>query len=217
MIPPARLNNEKEKGTEFEHLMNIMLLGETGVGKTSLMRKYVDREFSEHMLSTIGIDFECKILEIEGTVFKVRIWDTAGQERFRSIPVQYFHRTNGFALVYSSDNPRSLELLQNWFSQIEEHCPSDVPIMILGNKYDLSSDLIKVPYEEANEFAVTKGLRIFRVSARTGLHIDDSFDYLINEVYRKSFSHLKVVQQSKGVNLSGNSKNSAKKACCSKT
>eukprot|EP01017_Pseudomicrothorax_dubius_P026169 TRINITY_DN2899_c0_g2_i1.p1 TRINITY_DN2899_c0_g2~~TRINITY_DN2899_c0_g2_i1.p1 ORF type:complete len:216 (-),score=30.72 TRINITY_DN2899_c0_g2_i1:55-702(-) len=213
MLAPSKLNNEKERSGEFDHLMNIMLLGESGVGKTSLMRKYVDREFSEQMLSTIGIDFESRIINLEGTVFKVRIWDTAGQERFRAIPLQYFHKTNGFALVYSADNPKSLELLQNWFSQIEEHCSTEVPIIILGNKYDLSSDLVKIAYEDANEFAVTKGFRIFRVSARTGLHVDDAFDYLIHEVYRKSFGHLKKIDQNKGLSLTSNSKTPGKSCC----
>lgn len=143
-----------------------------------------------------GIDFETKVIDIEGTSVKVRIWDTAGQERFRSIPIQYFHRTNGFAIVFSAENARSFELMNGWLKQIKDNCAADTPIIIMGNKYDISPDRVEVSYEDANEFAVKNSFQIFRVSAKTGKNVDDAFEYLCNTVYDKTFKRKTGMEES---------------------
>jgi small GTP-binding protein len=132
--------------SHYDWLAKIILLGDSGVGKTSVKTRLVDGQFREDamMISTVGVDMSYKTFKVESDYIKVHIWDTAGQERYRSIAQSYYKGANGIVLVYAVDERQSLEHVDAWLKQILELAPANTKIMLLANKcdYDISKHFI---------------------------------------------------------------------------
>uniref|UniRef100_A0A3Q3VQL0 Ras-related protein Rab-13 n=1 Tax=Mola mola TaxID=94237 RepID=A0A3Q3VQL0_MOLML len=122
----------------YDYLFKLLLIGDSGVGKTCLLFRFSEDSFNTTFISTIGIDFKIRTIELEGKRVKLQIWDTAGQERFRTITTAYYRGAMGIMLVYDICNEKSFENIKNWIRNIEEHASSDVEKMILGNKCDMT-------------------------------------------------------------------------------
>lgn len=160
---------------EYHHLLKLLLIGNSGVGKSSILLRYSDNSFKEQFIYTIGVDFKVKTVVINGKVIKLQIWDTAGQERFRSFTTAYYRGANGIIMVYDITNRKSFESITNWLRDIERFANNrEVAVLLIGNKCD-ASDSRCVPTEEAQRLADDLGIIFLECSAKSGTNIDSAF------------------------------------------
>lgn len=168
----------------------ILILGESYVGKTSILYKFSDDTFKDNRLNTIGIDFEKKDLNIDNKVVRLQIWDTAGQERYYSITKSFYRRANGILLVFSMSDPRSFECIDRWFNDIKKEIDSDVPIFLIGNKLDLADK--DTDLESFKEKAKKMNLRYYETSAYNGTNIQNVFIDMAREMMKKDSKNINV-------------------------
>ena len=161
-------------------VIKILTLGDTEVGKTSIVLRYADDKFNDSKISTIGIDFKIKQINKGGESIKVSIYDTAGQERFQRIIKHYYRGANGVLLTFDISNKNSFEKLNYWIQDLKENADNinDLFICLIGNKID-KEDKREVSIEEANKFAQENNIPYFEVSAKTGEGIKNLFDEVI--------------------------------------
>ena len=121
----------------YDQLVKVLMIGESGVGKSCLIQRFTKNEFSPSHLSTIAIDFKMKIIEIESIKLKMQIWDTAGQERFDTLTNGFFKGSDGILIVYSVTDQKSFDKVNKWMHEIRSLAPDDVQLILVGNKTDL--------------------------------------------------------------------------------
>jgi len=165
----------------YDMQVKLLMIGDSGVGKTCLLLRYANDSFSPTFITTIGIDFKIKNVDIDGTRIKLQIWDTAGQERFRTITTSYFRGAQGILLVYDVTDRRSFESIRNWISQIQQHADVHVNKILVGNKCDMMDEKV-VSTEEGSALAKEFGIPFAEVSAKTNIAVDDSFKSLATAV-----------------------------------
>ncbi|CAH3039453.1 ras-related protein Rab-37-like [Pocillopora verrucosa] len=159
----------------FDVACKVMLLGDSGVGKTCVLVRFKDGAFlSGSFISTVGIDYKNKIVDVEGTKVKLQIWDTAGQERFRSITHAYYRDSQALLLLYDVTSESSFENIRAWLAEIYEYASSDVIIMLLGNKADLNKERV-VSREQGEKLAKDHNVAFMETSAKSGLNVDLAF------------------------------------------
>ena len=207
------MSNKSGDKTQIKNILNIHIatLGETEVGKSCLIFRYIDKTFSETYLSTIGIDTKFKKLKVEnGEEIKVKISDTAGQERFKFLASNYMRKADGIILVYDITKKSSFEGVKNWANTLKEEFGNSKPYILLGNKYD-KEDKREVSEEEGKDFAFNKGIKFYETSCKTGFNVEEAINDLVNQVYEKlSKKKKKEINENKeSVQISGN-KNSEK-------
>lgn len=158
----------------YDYLFKLLLIGDSGVGKTCLLFRFSEDSFNTTFISTIGIDFKIRTIELDGKRVKLQIWDTAGQERFRTITTAYYRGAMGIMLVYDICNEKSFENIKNWIRNIEEHASSDVEKMILGNKCDMT-DRRQVSKDRGEKLAIDYGVKFLETSAKSSLNVEEAF------------------------------------------
>ncbi|XP_074774495.1 ras-related protein Rab-15 isoform X2 [Athene noctua] len=121
---------------QYDVLFRLLLLGDSGVGKTCLLCRFTDNQFHPAHISTIGVDFKMKTIEVDGIKVRIQIWDTAGQERYQTITKQYYRRAQGIFLVYDISSERSYQHIVKWASDVDEYAPDGVQKILIGNKAD---------------------------------------------------------------------------------
>merc|ERR1712196_737176 len=124
---------------EYDYLFKLLLIGDSGVGKSCLLLRFADDTYTETYISTIGVDFKIRSIEIDGKVIKLQIWDTAGQERFRTITSSYYRGAHGIIVVYDITDEDSFTAVARWITEIERFAGQDVNKMMVGNKADLTA------------------------------------------------------------------------------
>ena len=194
--------------------LSIITLGDTTVGKTCLAQRFIGQEFKDIKLSTIGQECFIKIVNINNHEIKIKIWDTAGQERYRSIAISSIRNANGVLLVYDITKKNTYETLEYWFKQIKNVLEiKDTPIVLIGNKIDLK-DSREVSYEKGEEFAKDHGIKFFECSAKSKINVDEAFNCLINDIYKKHENEFTI--EDKNINLTVKKKKDKKekKDCC---
>ncbi|XP_053448481.1 ras-related protein Rab-13 isoform X2 [Nycticebus coucang] len=134
----------------YDHLFKLLLIGDSGVGKTCLIIRFAEDNFNNTYISTIGIDFKIRTVNIEGKKIKLQVWDTAGQERFKTITTAYYRGAMGIILVYDITDEKSFENIQNWMKSIKEHASAGVERLLLGNKCDMEAKR-RVQKEQADK------------------------------------------------------------------
>ncbi|KAM9778014.1 ras-related protein Rab-15-like [Neosynchiropus ocellatus] len=159
---------------QYDILFRLLMLGDSGVGKTCMLRRFTDKEFDPAHISTIGVDFKMKTLDIDGIRVRVQIWDTAGQERYQTITQQYYRRAQGIVLVYDITSEPSFQHIVKWASDVDEYAPEKVQRILVGNKCDEES-CRRVSSEDGSKLAETYGMEFFETSASTGSNISESF------------------------------------------
>jgi len=169
----------KPKGGEF--LFKLLLIGDSGVGKSCLLLRFSDGTFNESFISTIGVDFKIKTIELDGKKIKLQIWDTAGQERFQTITSSYYRGAHGIILVYDITDPRSFENIHKWLQEIETHSGGAVLKLLVGNKCDLESQRA-VPTAKGQEFADSLQIPFIETSAKDVVRVDEAFLMLIKNI-----------------------------------
>jgi small GTP-binding protein len=161
---------------------NINFLGDTSVGKTSIIKRHVNKTFDENAIATIGIDNIKDEKEFDKKKYSFKIYDTAGQERYKSISLNYIKLGDGFLLVFSVDNKETFDKLEEWVQNIYDSVSIDEKVIFLvGNKIDSPNRVVK--REEAEAFAKNKNFRYFETSAKTGEGVEELFDELYNTIY----------------------------------
>ena len=175
---------EEEDSGYYDLKFKIIVIGESRVGKTSLIKRYTKDQFGGVYLTTVGIDFQDKTIEIEDKKVKLQVWDTAGQERFRNVAKNYFQSSNGFLLVFDITDKESFQKLNDfWMDQLNMHAPKKAKSVLVGNKSDLAGQR-QVSIEDAEEFAKDNNLKYYEVSAKEGTKVVELFFYLANEIYQ---------------------------------
>ncbi|KAF6126767.1 RAB26, member RAS oncogene family [Phyllostomus discolor] len=155
------------RGDFYDVAFKVMLVGDSGVGKTCLLVRFKDGAFlAGTFISTVGIDFRNKVLDVDGMKVKLQIWDTAGQERFRSVTHAYYRDAHALLLLYDVTNKASFDNIQAWLTEIQEYAQHDVVLMLLGNK----------------EY----GLPFMETSAKMGLNVDLAFTAIAKELKQRS-------------------------------
>ncbi|XP_055336610.1 ras-related protein Rab-13-like [Paramacrobiotus metropolitanus] len=161
--------------------MKIMMVGDTAVGKTSIVRRIVEDAFTYQENATVGLDFKIRRMVVDSTQVRLQIWDTAGQERFQSITTQYFNRAHGFFLVYDITNERSFRNCDKWMHEIRQKGQANVEIILLANKCDREEER-KVPREAGMDFAKKHGLVSWEISAQSNTQIERAFVELMRKI-----------------------------------
>jgi len=160
----------------------IILIGDQGVGKTSIMSKFISNEFKSSYQTTLGVEFKAKEIYIDNSCcVKLKIWDTCGQERFRSITRQYFKNSDGVFLVFDLANKESIKKLNIWLKDINDNINYDCVIFLIGNKMDVKTRDISIS-EEAKQFANNKKLNYYEVSAKTGTGVVNVFEKMTKKL-----------------------------------
>ena len=161
-------------------MFKVLLLGDAGVGKTSLMWRFSDDVFNHTYISTIGIDFKLRTIEVLGQKVRLQVWDTAGQERFHAISVSYYRTAAGIMLVYDITRRRSFENIAKWLRKIDEHAKEDVIKLLIGNKCDMEHPRA-VMREEGEKLAD----EYFETSAKENESIDEAFERIVEEIMKR--------------------------------
>lgn len=184
----------------YDYLFKLLLIGDSGVGKTSILFKFSEDTFSPAFISTIGIDFKIRTIEVDGKKIKLQVWDTAGQERFRTITTAYYRGAMGIMLVYDVSNLKSFENISNWIRNIEIHATQDVELMILGNKCDIS-DKRQVSKERGEQLALQHSIKFFETSAKAAINIEEAFVTLARDIKLKMEKRIEDSNLNRGYQL----------------
>lgn len=180
-VPPG---GAVQRSGQHEMLFKMLIIGDSGVGKSSLMLRFTDNMFTEAFLGTIGVDFKIKMVDIQGTKARLQIWDTAGQERFRTITSSYYRGAQGIIVVFDVTSPESFSNVQKWIQEIERYGTDGVIILLVGNKTDLVDER-KVSRTDAEEFAVQFGLLYLETSAKSSHNVNETFEHLAGLIHEK--------------------------------
>ena len=172
-------DTQKEEHIDFK--VKIMFIGNSSVGKTSIIKRYSKNIFSTSYISTLGIDFESKNINIDNKTINLQIWDTAGQEKYKVLSKNYYNNSNAFIIVYDITNLESFESVMNWIDQIKENAPENVKSILLGNKSDLEEKR-KISEEEGKNLAKKININFYETSAQNGANIEKAIDNLVKDV-----------------------------------
>mmetsp|Transcript_24290 Transcript_24290/g.26984 ORF Transcript_24290/g.26984 Transcript_24290/m.26984 type:complete len:201 (+) Transcript_24290:25-627(+) len=162
----------RPKHVDYDFLFKILLIGDSAVGKSSLLLRFADQAFNTSFISTIGVDFKIRTVDMEGKKVKLQIWDTAGQEKFRTITSSYYRGAHGIIVVYDVTNENSFEHVESWLEEIEKYCSGSVQKLLVGNKSDLPK---AVPTATAEGFANERDVLFMETSAKNNTNVDETF------------------------------------------
>ncbi|CAM9995862.1 ras-related protein Rab-11A-like [Lampetra fluviatilis] len=176
------------QGEEYDYLFKVVLIGDSGVGKSNLLSRFTRNEFNLESKSTIGVEFATRSIQVDGKVIKAQIWDTAGQERYRAITSAYYRGAYGALLVYDIAKHLTYENVERWLKELRDHADSNIVIMLVGNKSDLRH-LRAVTTDEAKAFAENHGLSFIETSALDSTNVEGAFITILTEIYRTVSQH----------------------------
>ena len=202
-------------------MFKILLLGDSGVGKSCIIIRYIENNFSTNLMNSIGVDFKLKNIQIDNKNIKLQIWDTAGQERFRTITTSYYKGAHAILIVFDLTDRESFEHVRNWMADIDKFAKEGVYRILVGNKCDLENSR-KVRKEEGNEIANKYGIKYIETSAKETTNIDDLFESTAKHLLSKQVNNStlgKGTQCGKaGIDLMNNNNNQNKTqsggVCC---
>lgn len=159
---------------EYDYLFKLLLIGDSGVGKSCLLLRFADDTYTESYISTIGVDFKIRTVELDGKTIKLQIWDTAGQERFRTITSSYYRGAHGIIVVYDVTDSESFNNVKQWLHEIDRYASENVNKLLVGNKADLTSKRA-VTFDQGKEFADSLGIEFLETSAKNATNVEKAF------------------------------------------
>lgn len=206
---------------EYDYLFKIVLIGDSGVGKSNILSRFTRNEFCLESKSTIGVEFATRTLQIDGKTVKAQIWDTAGQERYRAITSAYYRGAVGAFIVYDITKRQTFDNVQRWLRELRDHADSNIVLMMAGNKSDLKH-LRAVAEQDGQALAEKEGLSFLETSALEALNIEQAFQTVLTEIYhimnKKALAAEEAAATLPGqgttININDPSGN-MKKGCCS--
>ena len=212
------INIEEVESQEIKEdfKLKIVIIGDSGVGKTNLLKRFVSNVFTENTKATVGVEFMTKSYKINKHIFKIELWDTAGQERYKSITAVYYKGAKGALIVYDTTSRPSFDDIEKWLNEIRDKSSNDIKLMIIGNKIDLK-EFREVPNELAMNKAKELGIPLMETSALDATNVKEAFCDLLKEIYKDLKSKNKnfedTLENQEGIDLDTNSKK--KSGCCS--
>ncbi|XP_076914107.1 ras-related protein Rab2BV-like [Bidens hawaiensis] len=210
---------------EYDYLFKIVLIGDSGVGKSNILSRFTRNEFCLESKSTIGVEFATRTLQVDGKTIKAQIWDTAGQERYRAITSAYYRGAVGALLVYDITKSQTFDNVQRWLRELRDHADSNIVIMMAGNKSDLSH-LRALAEEDGQSLAEKEGLSFLETSALEAYNVEKAFQTVLTQIYHVISKKALAAQEANGgggtalpgqgttINV-GDSSAKTKKGCCS--
>jgi len=199
----------------YDFLIKLLLIGDSGVGKSCCLLRFSEDSFTPSFITTIGIDFKIRTIELDGKRVKLQIWDTAGQERFRTITTAYYRGAMGILLVYDVTDERSFSHIKDWFNNVTQHATEGVNKILIGNKCDWEEKRV-VSTERGQELADELGIPFLEVSAKTNQNVDKAFTTLAADIKKRIIDTQQANPPSQGsiplTDKSGN--NQPWKNCC---
>ncbi|KAK7385731.1 hypothetical protein VNO78_31553 [Psophocarpus tetragonolobus] len=209
---------------EYDYLFKVVLIGDSGVGKSNILSRFTRNEFCLESKSTIGVEFATRTLQVEGKTVKAQIWDTAGQERYRAITSAYYRGAVGALLVYDMTKRQTFDNVQRWLRELRDHADSNIVIMMAGNKSDLNH-LRAVSTDDAQSLAEKEGLSFLETSALEAYNVEKAFQTILFDIYhiisKKALAAQEATSstglpQGTSINVSNMSAGNAEnRSCCS--
>ena len=201
----------------YDKTCQILIIGDSLVGKTCLIQRYANGIFKEDHIMTVGLDFHTKQEMINNLTVSIKLWDTAGQERFKALTPSFFRNAEGVVLAYDVTNSESFDNLKFWINSIKTNLFEKnifIPIIIIGNKIDLE-DMRDISKDIANKFAKENNFKYFETSAKTGEGVDEAFRDLVNQILANSDKNEEAAKERKSVKIEDNQVDKKKKkGCC---
>ncbi|KAL6529690.1 Ras-related protein Rab-11B [Orobanche gracilis] len=167
---------------DYDYLFKLVLIGDSGVGKSNLLSRFARNEFSLESKSTIGVEFATRSIRVNDKIVKAQIWDTAGQERYRAITSAYYRGAVGALLVYDVTRHVTFENVERWLKELRDHTDQNIVIMLVGNKADLRH-LRAVSAEDGQAFAKNEKICFLETSALESLNVENAFTEVLTEIY----------------------------------
>eukprot|EP00914_Ancora_sagittata_P032210 GHVO01065243.1.p1 GENE.GHVO01065243.1~~GHVO01065243.1.p1 ORF type:complete len:223 (+),score=27.89 GHVO01065243.1:51-671(+) len=196
----------------YDYLFKILLVGESDVGKSSMLLRFTDDTFHEKQLSTIGVDVKFKFVTIHDKQVKLTLWDTAGQERFRTLTKSYYRGAQGIILMYDTTNRRSFESMRLWIEDVRKHTHGLSIMMLVGNKID--KEPRDVSRKEGQEFALENSMLFIETSAKTREGVKDAFEELVMKILDTPPLLETATPVRKEIALDGKDEELSNAACC---
>ncbi|XP_037446182.1 ras-related protein RIC1-like [Triticum dicoccoides] len=201
--------------SEYDYLFKLLLIGDSSVGKSCLLLRFADDAYVDTYISTIGVDFKIRTVELDGKSVKLQIWDTAGQERFRTITSSYYRGAHGIIIVYDVTDRESFNNVKQWLSEIDRYASDSVCKLLVGNKCDLVDSKV-VDTEEAKAFAESLGMNFLETSAKEAINVETAFLTMSSEIKNKMASQPAVERKSTvHVHMKGQPIQQQNSSCCS--
>lgn len=177
MAPPSHKPDD-----DYDYLFKVVLIGDSGVGKSNLLSRFTRNEFCLESKSTIGVEFATRSIQVDGKTIKAQIWDTAGQERYRAITSAYYRGAVGALLVYDITKQVTFENVERWLKELRDHADANIVIMLVGNKSDLRH-LRSVHTEDAQAYCEKEHLSFIETSALESTNVESAFKRILTEIY----------------------------------
>ncbi|KAK9469569.1 ras family-domain-containing protein [Lipomyces arxii] len=168
----------------YDILIKLLLIGDSGVGKSCLLLRFSEDSFTPSFITTIGIDFKIRTIDLDGKRIKMQIWDTAGQERFRTITTAYYRGAMGILLVYDVTDEKSFNNIRNWFSNVEQHASDGVNKLLIGNKCDWDEKRA-ISTEQGKALANELGIPFIEASAKANINVEEAFVSLARQIKQR--------------------------------
>ena len=198
---------------EYDYIFKVLLIGNSDVGKSSLILRYVDQIWNDVFVPTIGVDFKVKSLQIDNKRVQMQIWDTAGQERFRNVISSYFKGAHGILLIYDITARDSFKELENWLGEVERNATPQVLKILIGNKCDLDEQR-QITVDEGEAFAARNGMKFIETSAKNNTNVNEAFEALAKIMVESSNKKNVIKVEKKTIKVDKGADLNAKKKCC---
>jgi len=200
---------------EYDYVFKLVLIGDSGVGKSCLLLRFADDTYTESHISTIGVDFKIRTIQLEGKTIKLQIWDTAGQERFRTITSSYYRGAHGIIVVYDTTDSETFEHVKTWLHEIDRYASENVNKLLVGNKSDLTTKR-QVDTDAAKEFASQVNIPFLETSAKNATNVEDAFMTMAGEI-KKRMAATPTASEGGGrgkIHVSGKTESVRSSSCC---
>lgn len=198
--------------SEYDYLFKLLLIGDSGVGKSCLLLRFADDTYTESYISTIGVDFKIRTIELDAKTIKLQIWDTAGQERFRTITSSYYRGAHGIIVVYDTTDLESYNNVKQWLHEIDRYANDNVNKLLVGNKSDLSSKRA-IEFGHAQEYAESLGIEFIETSAKNATNVEKAFMMMAAQI-KARYKSQPAAGAGGNLKLQGQSVNSRPGGCC---
>ncbi|VVT56331.1 uncharacterized protein SAPINGB_P004975 [Magnusiomyces paraingens] len=198
----------------YDLLIKLLIIGDSGVGKSCLLLRFCDDQFTPSFITTIGIDFKIRTIDLDGKKVKLQVWDTAGQERFKTITTAYYRGAMGILLVYDVTDQKSFENIRSWYANVQQHASENVVLVLVGNKSDMTDRRV-ISTEQGQALADELGIPFIESSAKSSDNVDETFFSLARRVKENVLTSTGNENEHAGaVNVSAPSNDGISKKCC---
>jgi Ras-related protein Rab-1A len=198
---------------EYDYVFKLVLIGDSGVGKSCLLLRFADDTYTESHISTIGVDFKIRTIQLDGKTIKLQIWDTAGQERFRTITSSYYRGAHGIIVVYDTTDNETFEHVKTWLHEIDRYASENVNKLLVGNKSDLTTKR-QVDTEAAKAFAGEVNIPFLETSAKNATNVEDAFMTMAAEIKKRMAQAPPTAEGNKSKIISGKTESVKSSSCC---